>query len=158
MKNADDKNNVTKHDLESTKNELLDRLISKKEFRSEIDKLVTKEEFRSEIDKLATKKELQSEITRLDGSIEILANQVAKNTDGIKDLHVELAGLRREMNDRFSDMGNKFDIVLTAIDGLASQIRDMRAEKAAGEHTFLRHETRLDDHETRIRKLEERAG
>ena len=132
MKNTDDKNNVTQHDLESTKNELLDRLISKKEFRSEI--------------------------KRLDGSIEILANQVAKNTDGIKDLHVELAGLRREMNDRFSDMGNKFDIVLTAIDGLASQIRDMRTGKSAGEHTFLRHETRLDDHETRIRKLEGRVG
>ena len=145
MENSEDKNNVTKKELEATKNELLDKLVAKKEFQKQINKLVTKKEFRSEI-------------KRLDGSIEILANQVAKNTDGIKDLRFEMAGLRREMNDRFSDMDNKFDIVLTAIDGLASQIHDMRTEKAAGEHTFQRHETRLDDHETRIRKLEERAG
>ncbi len=145
MKNSEDKNNVTKQELESTKNELLDKLVSKKDFQSNVDKLVTKEEFRSEI-------------KRLDGSIEILANQVARNTDGIKYLRTEVAELRSEMNGRFSNMDNKFDIVLTAIDGLASQIRDMRTEKAAGEHTFRRHETRLDDHETRISKLEGRAG
>ncbi|MFQ5637395.1 MAG: hypothetical protein ACE5IR_05320 [bacterium] len=159
MPKPDGKDNVTKQELENTKQELLDKLVTKKEFRTEIDKLVTKTEFRSEI-------------KRLDGSIELLANQVGKNTLEIQKLRGEMNGLHSEMNglrgemaelrsevdELRTDMNNKFNTVLSAIDGLAGQIRDMHTEKAAGEHTFRRHENRLDEHDLRIKKIEEKIG
>jgi len=54
-------------------------------------------------------------------------------------------------------MNGKFDVVLTAIDGLSGQINDVKTEKAAGEHTFKRHENKLNNHETRIEKLERKV-
>ena len=110
------KDYATNKELNNTKEELLDKLVSKKDFENEINKLVTKKEF-------------QSEIRRVDGSLEMLANQVGENT-------LEIQKLRGEMND-------KFNMVLTAIDGLSGQIGDSRTEKGAGEHTFFRHEQRF---------------
>ena len=73
----------------------------------------------------------------------MLANQVGENT-------LEIQKLRGEMND-------KFNMVLTAIDGLSGQISDSRTEKAAGEHTLSGHEKNLDEHGERIMQLEQKA-
>ncbi|MFQ5637394.1 MAG: hypothetical protein ACE5IR_05315 [bacterium] len=142
MAKSDGKSYATKQELQETKQELLDK----------IDTRVSKEDF-------------YREIKRLDGSIEMLANQVGNNTLGIKTLGGEVSSLRgevyslrEEMNDRFGDMNDKFNTVLSALDGLAGQISDMHTEKAAGEHTFRRHEKKLDNHETRISALEQKAG
>ena len=134
MTNTEGKEYATKQELQETKQELLDKIETR----------VSKEDF-------------YREIKRLDGSIEMLANQVGDNTLGIKSLGGKVSGLRdevytlrEEMNDRFGEMNGKFDTVLSAIDGLAGQISDMHTEKAAGEHTFRRHENRLYEHENRI--------
>ena len=110
------KDYATNKELNNTKEELLDKLVSKKDLQNEINKLVTKKEF-------------QSEIRRVDGSLEMLANEVGENT-------LEIQKLCGEMND-------KFNMVLTAIDGLSGQMGDSRTEKAAGEHKFRRHEQRF---------------
>ena len=135
MTNTDGKEYATKQELQETKQELLDK----------IDTRVSKEDF-------------QREIKQLDGSIEILANQVGKKTLEFKALRGEMTGLRGEMNDRFGEMNEKFNTVINAIDGLSGQISDRHTEKAAGEHTFRRHENRLDEHENRIEELERKAG
>ncbi len=123
--------------------------------------LETKQEL---LDKLVSKAEFLREIGRVDGSIELTANQVGKNTLEIQKLRGEMNGKFAEMSvrfsdidDRFAEMNDKFNMVLTAIDGLSGQISDSSTEKAAGEHTFRRHDRKLDDHEKRITQLEKKA-
>jgi len=56
-----------------------------------------------------------------------------------------------------NDMNEKFDTVITTLDGLAGLITDGRVEKAATESALHRHEAKLDDHEIRIGNLEKKA-
>jgi hypothetical protein len=80
--------------------------------------------------------------------------------------------MREEMGDKFialdmkieqnslelkKEMNEKFDTVITTLDGLAGLISNGRVEKAAAESTFRRHETKLEDHESRIGNLERNA-
>jgi hypothetical protein len=80
--------------------------------------------------------------------------------------------LKEEFDDRFIDLGNKieqnslelkkemnekFDTVITTLDGLAGLISNGRVDKAAAESTFRRHEAKLDEHENRIGNLERNA-
>jgi hypothetical protein len=76
--------------------------------------------------------------------------QVEQNSFDIHDLIIEVSGLRNDMNE-------KFDTVITTIDGLAGLITDGCVEKAATESALHRHEAKLDDHESRIGNLEKKA-
>lgn len=134
--------------IETTKQELLGKLASKEQLQQEVAKLATKEELQREIAKLATKEELRQEVAKLatkkeleraNRSIEILANQVANNTQSIE------------------NMDHKIDMVLEAIDGVVSEIKDLKVEKSAIDHGLRRHDTRLDNHETRIHALESKV-
>ncbi len=115
---------VTKKDLEATKKELLAKLATKEEIK----KLATKEELK----KLATKKE-----------IGILANEVASLSTRLTSVEV-----------RLSNVEENTQLILQAVDGIAGKFDDYQTEKAATEHTFRRHEKRLDEHDTRIEVLE----
>jgi chromosome segregation ATPase len=65
-----------------------------------------------------------------------------------EDLHQEISDVKTELRDRF-------DGVMTAIDGLAGLILNGQTEKASVEHALRRHEGTLDNHETRIGALEQ---
>jgi Fe-S cluster assembly scaffold protein SufB len=152
-------NAATKKDLSDLKEDLLQRLVSKEEFDQKITTLATKEELKQEVAKLATKEELKQEVAKLATrkALEVVANQVAKNTDDIvvikydiKELKLEMGQMREEMNEKFNMMMNAFDKIMKGLDA-------QRAENAAFHHAMLRHENRLDDHDHRIGKLEEAA-
>ena len=52
------------------------------------------------------------------------------------------------------DADRKFDILLTAIDGLTKKVTDFQTEIRSSERTFQRHEEKLENHEKRIDSLE----
>ena len=51
-------------------------------------------------------------------------------------------------------LDTKFGIVLEAIDGVMAELKDQRVERVATDHSLRTHESRLDNHETRIHTLE----
>lgn len=127
-------NFASKQDLDKQKNELLEKLVDKETHKKDLeslrnellDKLVDKETHKKDIEPLATKDMLRWE------SYEI----------------------RKEVSDLRDEVKEKFDIVLSAIDGIAKQFTDYQIEKAASEGTFQRHERWLENHDERIEQLE----
>ena len=55
------------------------------------------------------------------------------------------------------DANKKFDLVMSAIDGLAKNIENHYIELKSGDSTFRRHERQLENHEDRIKVLEGNA-
>ncbi len=139
-------NAATKKDLSDLKEELLQRLVSKDEFDQKTSTLATKEELDQKIAKLATRK-----------ALEVVANQVAKNTDDIVVMKNDIKELKWDMGQMREEMNSKFDMVMNAFDKIMKGLDAQRAENAAFHHAMLRHENRLDDHDHRIGKLEEAA-
>jgi hypothetical protein len=90
--------------------------------------------------------QFKNEVKKEFNSLEV---QMTQNTIDISELKDEVRGLR-------SDMNEKFDTVITTLDGLAGLITDGRVEKAATESALHRHEAKLDDHEIRIGNLEKK--
>jgi len=177
---------ATKNDLDNLKKELLGILVSKKEFKEQSDLLVTKEEFREELAKLVTKEEFREELAKLvtkeefrqelaklvtkeefreelakvatRKSVEVLANQVLKNTNDITEIKVRLNDIDWKIGDLREEIKMKFDAILNAVDNLSRKYDDDRTEKAAIDHALTRHEDKLDSHEVRITHLEQQIA
>ena len=128
-------------------------------------------DFKKELSKYATKEELKELETRLINklaskeSVEIVAAQVLKNSNDISELKSEVVILNKKMDSGFEQLGsrldsleNKFGVMMNAIDGIARDLKDGKTEKAAVDHSLNRHEQRIDDHETRINKLERNSA
>lgn len=131
---------------------------TRKELTQKADQ-TTVDEIRKELDKKADKKDLA-----------ILAQQVAKNTEGIEELKskvdynseridrlvVEVVNIREDMKllETKADADKKFHLLMAAIDGLAKKIDSYQTEKSAVNHALTRHENKLDNHEERLKKLE----
>ena len=125
------KNDVaTKSDLNTLKKELLDSLASKKELKEETAKLSTK------------------------ASLEVVASEVLRHSGEIAEIKFELKNINVRIDQMQDHFDNKFDIVLRAIDNVASELSNSRSEKAAIDHALIRHDDKLDDHEIRIERLE----
>jgi uncharacterized protein YwbE len=88
--------------------------------------------------------------TKFEEKFSGLRVQMAQNSFDIHDLKIEVSGLKNEMNE-------KFDTVITTLDGIAGLITDGRVEKAATESALHRHESKLEDHEIRIGNLEKKV-
>jgi len=101
-------------------------------------------------DGLVTNADLNQFTNEVKIEFKSLKLQMAQNTIDISELKDEVHGLR-------SDMNEKFDTVITTLDGLAGLITDGRVEKAAMESALHRHEAKLEDHERRIGNLEKKA-
>ncbi len=52
------------------------------------------------------------------------------------------------------EMNEKFDQVLTAVDGLAKSVKDFHAEMASNQGAHDRMSDKINSHEVRIKKLE----
>jgi len=142
------KNDVaTKNDLANLKNELVEILVSKQDYKEQSALLVTKEEFRQEFAKVSTKE-----------SVEVVARQVLKNTNDIASLRTEMRMGFNRVDDRLDSLESKFDIMMSAIDGIARQFQNGQTEKAAIDHALTRHDDRLDKHEVRIAYLERKIA
>ncbi len=168
------KNGVaTKNDLANLKNELLEILVSKQDFKEELALLVTKDEFRQEVAKLVTKDEFRQEVAKLvtkeefreefaqvatRKSVEVLANQVLKNTNDITEIKVRLNDIDWKIGDIREEIKMKFDAILNAVDNLSRKYDDERTEKAAIDHALTRQDDRLDRHEARITHLEQQIA
>jgi len=168
---------VTKNDLENLKKELVDilptkkelkkelsRYITKEEFKQELAQYITKEEFRQEFAKVATKEEVNTLRTELLNklatreSVEVVARQVLKNTNEITVLRKEMRMGFNRVDDRLDSLETKFDIMMSAIDGIAREFQNGRTEKAAIDYALTRHDDRLDSHEVRITHLERKIA
>ncbi len=117
---------VNKKDLGELEQKLLEQLVNKEEFQQ----AVTKEEFQREVSKFATKEELiqvrEELLERLaaKAGLEVVANQVARNTLDIIDMKKNIKGIKREMGQMREDIGSinsKFDILITAVDGIGKE-------------------------------------
>ena len=180
MNKAEKHEYVTKQDLEETKQELLSKLVTRDEFGREIKCLdgsieaLTNQvgentveigtlsgnvkELRGNVAGLqGDVKELQRDVTGLHGDVKELRGEMKELRIEVTGIRIDGAELRGEVTDLRTEMHDKFNMVLTAIDGLSSQIVDMKTGNYAGEHIFKRHGKQLDDHETRIEKLERKA-
>lgn len=138
--NSSKKQTATKADLKALERRQKATFVSKSDFKREVAKLATKEELKREVAKLVTKEEFKREIDKL-------ASQGALHATEIQELKQHVARLESTMN-------TKFDVVLQAIDGLAAKFDEHKTEHTAVQHSLLRHDRRLGDHERRIEKLE----
>ena len=142
---------ASKEEIAAVRQELIEKLASKEELaavRQElIEKLASKEELaaaRQElIEKLASKKDLSKTNSRLDK----LTSVVIQNNQDIKDIKEILAS-----------HDHKLDMLLEAVTDFAGEVKDERVEKTATQVTLTRHEKQLQDHETRICKVEEKVA
>ncbi|MBC8183457.1 hypothetical protein H8E88_20385 [candidate division KSB1 bacterium] len=150
---------ATKRDIENLRQELTGKMATKDELKKL--ELVTKEEIRKlatkeEVKKLATKDDLKNlatkdELKKLATKDELkkLEKRMDNVSSAVSQIQYQLTFFEtKEESDR------KFNILLTAIDGLTQKVTDFQTEKAAGEHTFQRHERKLENHEERIEQLE----
>lgn len=116
----------------------------KNDFATKADLKNTADELHQEISALRT--DLRETEASLRQDIDRVAVQVVQVSTDLNDFKHEI---RQELRERF-------DGVMTAIDGLAGIMTDTRAEMAATNHALLRHDYCLDDHEKRIGTLEHR--
>jgi len=70
---------------------------------------------------------------------------------------IQVVQVSNDLNDFKIETRDRFDGVITAIDGLAGLILNGQTEKASVEHALRRHEGTLDNHETRIGALERKG-
>jgi len=167
MENIIDNEKVTRKDLFDLEERLTKKLVSKEEFEQKTAELATKEELKQAVAKLATKEELKQETSKLATreAVDVLANQVAKNTLDIEGIKNQLKNINHRIVliedkiDRVDEkLDNKFNTVLNAVDTVLREITNNRTEKAAIDHALIRHDNRFDDHEKRIRKLEKQVA
>jgi len=132
---------ATKQDIENLRQELTNNMATKDELK----KLATKEE----IKKLATKDELKK--------LELFTKEEFKKVDKrLNSISQAVSQIQYQMTffETKDESDRKFNVLLTSIDGLTQKITDSQTEKAAAEHTFQRHERKLENHEERIEQLE----
>jgi hypothetical protein len=111
----------------------------------------------------ATKADLNELKDELKNDMNELRNELkSEMKDMREDIGVQLINLNNKVEQNSlelkNEMNEKFDTVIITLDGLAGLISNGRVEKAAAESTFRRHETKLEDHESRIGNLERNAG
>ena len=144
---------ATKTDLDALKNELLNKLVDKNQYQKDMATLATKKELNQAVAKLATKEELSQAVAKL-ATKEELSQAVAKLATK-EELKWEINELRREIKEIDERHNQRYDKILVTLDGIVGLIQNGRAEKAATEAAFQRHERTLDDHEHRIEQLEQ---
>jgi len=118
MENFANGDEVTKKDLLDLEERLIKKLVSKEEFDRKVAELATKEELsnvRTELfekmEKLATRE-----------AVDVLANQVLKNTNDIVIIKSDIKGIKKEVSQLREDMNDKFDTVLNAVDKVSRQL------------------------------------
>jgi hypothetical protein len=120
----------------------------------------------------ATKADLKKTADGLHHEISAVRTDLTKVESGLRhevqtvreDLHQEIEAVAfqvvqvsTDLNDFKQETRERFDGVMTAIDGLAGLIRNGQTEKAAVDHALLRHGSTLDNHETRLGVLEQKG-
>jgi hypothetical protein len=175
---------ATKKDLEATKQELLKR-IAKLPTKNDLRNFATKDDLKNfptkedaknfatkdDLKNFATKDDLKNFPTKEDAknfaTKDDLKNFATKDdlknfatNDALEKVTREIVNIRQEMATKaeLNEVKETVQQILVIVDGMAKKLDDSRTEKAAIEHTFLRHENRLDDHETRIKALEEKEA
>lgn len=161
MENMSTNEKVTRKDLFELEERLTKKLVSKEEFEQKTAEIATKEELRQEGAKLATRE-----------AVDVLANQVAKNTiditgirSDVKKINRRLDGMQNhiekmdhKINGLDKKLDDKFNTVLDAVDTVLREVTNNRTEKAAIDHALIRHDDRFENHEKRIRKLEKQVA
>jgi len=130
---------ITSQDLESLKQELLKKLAAKEELAC----LSTKDD----LTPFAMKEDLTSLATREE------LNKLDEKSDRIIGIILRMQDQMEGMETRV-DMERKFNLLMNSIDGMTQKFDALFTEKAAIDHSLIRHENRLDDHEQRIVELE----
>lgn len=101
--------------------------------------------------KLASKDVLKKELQSLE---EKLMAKLASQ-DELRALRFEFLQFKDESMRKDDE---RFDRIVQTLDKMSGKLDDLKIEKIAAEHTFLRHENRLDNHETRVATLEEKVS
>lgn len=91
---------VTRKDLLDLEQRLIGKLSSKEELDQKIATLATKVELDQKIATLATKEELKQEVAKLATreALEVVANQVMKNTNDIENIKTELQTINHKID------------------------------------------------------------
>ncbi|MFQ5708950.1 MAG: hypothetical protein ACE5HO_15945 [bacterium] len=126
----------------------MDKLVSKEQFQKEVGRLASQERLDAEVAKLATKEEL----AKVNTTLESVAVQVAVNTTDIKGLKFKMGEVVERLDSLENRMDQRFDMVMEVLDGIVVRLDRHDTERAAAEHTFLRHGNRLDDHESAYKR------
>jgi len=121
----------------------------KTELRQEI--AAVKTELHQEI--VSVKTELRQEITAVRTDLKTTTDRLQKEIELVA---VHVVQVSNDLTEFKQETRERFDGVMTAIDGLAGLITDRKVEEAAVNHALRRHDHKLDDHETRIGALEQK--
>ena len=138
---------ATKQDLNDLRDEL----------KKELEKFATKDDLKNfatkdDLKNFATKDDLKNFITRVDAKdfarkkdVDKIAAQVAVNTVEIVDIKSELRGVH-----------TKLDYLIEALSDIVGDLKDNQIERAATNLSLDRHQSMLENHEKRIRQLEQK--
>ena len=129
-----------KKDLQELKNDILTS--RKQDIKEAVAHLATKEELRKAVAPLATKDELHAVEKRLD-------TRLTRVEFAVVDIQQRMSEFvtKKEFNERF-------DYLVGLLEGMTAKIDEGRVERAAILHALNRHDDKLEDHESRISKLE----
>ncbi len=95
---------------------------------------------------------LDKRVASLEKKYDILADSLLATRIEIR---TEFASLERRLEEKFDKKLIDFsDKILTAIDAVMGEIKTMREEHAAFAYRQSKHSDQLEDHETRVVKLE----
>ncbi len=100
---------------------------------------------------LASKEELKEGLRALE---EKLVAQLASKEE-VQAFRMEFLQFKDEATQKADE---RFDIIMQTLDKMYGKLETLSSDKAAAEHTFQRHENRLDNHEHRLDTLEIKSG
>jgi hypothetical protein len=126
--------NIIKQDIDSLKQELLEKLASKEEL-NKVEKRLD-----DRLDEV--EKRLDGRLDKAEKTDHILAKAIVDIQERMKQLETK------------EDADRKFKLIMNAIDGLAKKIDDYKVEKVAHDYSLRQHDKQLENHEKRITALE----
>jgi archaellum component FlaC len=139
-------------EIAAVKTELQQEIVSvKTELRQEINAVGT--ELHQEITEAKT--ELHEEIASVRTDLKTTTDRLQREIELVA---VHVVQVSNDLKEFKQDTRERFDGVMTAIDGLAGLITDRKVEEAAVNHALRRHDHTLENHETRIGLLEKGHG
>jgi len=181
MQNFQQENAMAQQNLHSFKEELLEKLASKKDLekfatKKDLENFATKKDLenfasKKDLEEFATKQDLQKVKQELEKQISSLEQKVDKNSASISRLTNEVITIKEKMFTR-EEHAEIYGKILESLDVIIKKFDDMRIEMAAQDAKSYRLETDIEaesrrndsqdkilqQHDLRIKKLESVAG
>jgi hypothetical protein len=113
---------------------------------------------KNDLKALATKNDLKALEISTKNDLKALENRMDKMDNKTDKMLINLLSNKDDLKNLEERMDKKMDKILTAVDGIAKQLKVSKEENAANQGAHDRMQKNIDKHEVRIKKLELRPA